>query len=346
MCVCTCARSHSSCATASTNAALGDALVIGGSLLYAVSNVGEEHVVKSKSAAEYLACVGTFAMLVSVVQAGALEGRTLVHMAWPWEVVVLIAGFALALFLFSILVPHVIVASNATFLNLGLLTADFFTAAVAALVFAQTFAPLYILAFVTIVLALFVYHMTFHQHHQRGPHASASASRMVSAAEDGFSWAPAVADTSARADADGATGDDGRHASAGASVGAGAETHAIAGASASAGIAHERQRLLGPTCAPPPAASVRGCGGGHGVDSHSRDHRHGVHVEKHLGRGTAGPHDGKRHSEGYAHAHVHAPAHDCADEHKNGNGDGYVPSVDGDAGGAERDMLVFRHSIS
>lgn len=50
------------------NKVLGDALVLGGAFLYAVSNVTEEFLVKSYSRVEYLGMVGVFGTLISGIQ--------------------------------------------------------------------------------------------------------------------------------------------------------------------------------------------------------------------------------------------------------------------------------------
>ena len=49
-------------------APLGDALSLAGAVLYAVSNVGQEFLVKKHSVVEFLALLGVFASIISAVQ--------------------------------------------------------------------------------------------------------------------------------------------------------------------------------------------------------------------------------------------------------------------------------------
>jgi solute carrier family 35, member F1/2 len=108
-----------------SNPLLGDALTVSATVLYAVSNVGQEHFVKSQSMLEWLAFIGTFGFIISVAQTMALERDQLEGAAaWsPW-VFVLICAFSLSLFAVYTTTPHLMRMASATLFNLSVLTSD------------------------------------------------------------------------------------------------------------------------------------------------------------------------------------------------------------------------------
>ncbi|KAG2488437.1 hypothetical protein HYH03_012944 [Edaphochlamys debaryana] len=119
-------------ATGGPNPLLGDALVLMGSVFYACSNVAQERLLLgSTPPSELLAAVAAWGVLLGGTQAAVLE-----HGAWAaadWSdlggVVAPLAGFALALATFSLLLPRVLLWGGATVLNLSLLTSDLWAAA-------------------------------------------------------------------------------------------------------------------------------------------------------------------------------------------------------------------------
>lgn len=56
------------CASAASDVMLGDGLVLLSAVLYAVSNVCQEHTVKNLSRVEFLGMMGLFGTLISGIQ--------------------------------------------------------------------------------------------------------------------------------------------------------------------------------------------------------------------------------------------------------------------------------------
>ncbi|GIL95833.1 hypothetical protein Vretimale_1771 [Volvox reticuliferus] len=109
----------------------GDALVLMGAILYACSNVAQERLLLiATPASELLAAMGSFAVLLGGLQAVILERGAWLAADWsdPWGVAAPLAGFALALYTFALLMPLVLMWSGATVLNLSLLTSDVWAA--------------------------------------------------------------------------------------------------------------------------------------------------------------------------------------------------------------------------
>jgi solute carrier family 35 protein F1/2 len=104
---------------------LGDSLVLLGALLYSVCNVTQELLLADVQPGQLLAMLGVFGALISGAQAALLEHHMLATVHWGSTSVLLpMAGFAAAMFVFYSSVPCVLMLGGATVLNLGLLTSD------------------------------------------------------------------------------------------------------------------------------------------------------------------------------------------------------------------------------
>mmetsp|Transcript_26949 Transcript_26949/g.58883 ORF Transcript_26949/g.58883 Transcript_26949/m.58883 type:complete len:411 (+) Transcript_26949:91-1323(+) len=122
--------------TGGSNPLLGDALVVAGAAVYAISNVAQEKLLgEATSRWELLGTVGLFGCCLSGVQALVLERGGWREVQWSGVLVAALVGFSLALYLFSLLVPNVLLWGSATVLNLSLLTSDLWAAGARELMF-------------------------------------------------------------------------------------------------------------------------------------------------------------------------------------------------------------------
>ncbi|KAK3747918.1 hypothetical protein QZH41_008368, partial [Actinostola sp. cb2023] len=140
-----------------SNQALGDVLVLCGSVLYGLSNVAQEFLVKTYSNVEFLGMIGLAGTIISGIQMSILERHELVEIKWTYEVGLYFFGFAACLFLLYTLMPVALKISSAMVVNLSLLTADFYTLIIGAFVFKYKFSPLYFIAFSLVVVGLVIY---------------------------------------------------------------------------------------------------------------------------------------------------------------------------------------------
>ncbi|XP_075054042.1 solute carrier family 35 member F2 [Mixophyes fleayi] len=136
---------------------IGDALVILGACLYAVSNVSEEYIVKKLTREEFIGMLGLFGTFVSGIQLMIVEYSAIGNIEWDWRVGLLFAVFALCMFGLYSLMPLVIKVTSATSVNLGILTADFYSLFFGLFLFGYKFSGLYILAFVVIMVGFIMY---------------------------------------------------------------------------------------------------------------------------------------------------------------------------------------------
>ncbi|XP_068122989.1 solute carrier family 35 member F2-like [Hyperolius riggenbachi] len=139
------------------NKLIGDILVIVGASLYAVSNICQEYVVKNLTCVEFLGMLGFFGTVVSGTQLVALESVTVGRIAWNWCVGLLYAGYTSCLFGLYSMMTFVVKHSSATSVNLGILTADFYSLFFGLFLFGYKFSGLYILSFVIIMMGFVIY---------------------------------------------------------------------------------------------------------------------------------------------------------------------------------------------
>ncbi len=135
----------------------GDLLCIGGSILYAASNVLQEHLVKSHDNEVFMGWMGSFAAIISFIQFWIVDYPYFDSSVFTWEVNLFIAGFVLCLFLMYVFTSNFLARSDATLFNLSLLSSDIFSVIFAYLVFGQLISYMYCAAFVLVAGGILLY---------------------------------------------------------------------------------------------------------------------------------------------------------------------------------------------
>lgn len=148
---------HSTDRAGGPNPLKGDLLVIAGSMLYAVSNVSEEFIVKEGSRVELMAMLGLFGALISACQISILERNELKSVHWTAGAVLPFVGFALAMFFFYSTVPVILKICGSAMLNLSLLTSDMWAVLIRIFAYHQKVDWLYFLAFVAVAAGIYIY---------------------------------------------------------------------------------------------------------------------------------------------------------------------------------------------
>lgn len=144
---------------AGKNQAIGDVLVLCGAIMYGVSNVAQEFVVKTFSKVEFLGMIGLFGSIISAIQMIILERHQLSSIEWNYSIAFYIVGFGICLFLLYNLMPIAMQFSSATVVNLSLLTADFYSLLCGLLLFHYKFSALYLGSFAFIIVGVIVYNL-------------------------------------------------------------------------------------------------------------------------------------------------------------------------------------------
>ncbi|XP_066394664.1 uncharacterized protein [Miscanthus floridulus] len=135
----------------------GDLLVIGGSMLYAISNVTEEYFVKKSNRVEVMAMLGVFGAIISGIQISILEQKELRSTHWTAGAILPFIGFALAMFLFYSTVPIILKICGATMLNLSLLTSDMWAVLIRIFAYHEKVDWMYFVAFAGTATGLVIY---------------------------------------------------------------------------------------------------------------------------------------------------------------------------------------------
>ncbi|XP_065838394.1 solute carrier family 35 member F1-like isoform X2 [Oscarella lobularis] len=142
------------------NAALGDGLAASGAIMYGISNVAQEYLVKKHGEMEFRAMIGIFGAFVSGTQACILERDSLLFIDWARDAAKIggfLFGFTASGFLFYVCTPILMRMSSALLFVLSLLTADLFSIIIGIFVFDFKFSAIYFLSVGLIVAGLIVY---------------------------------------------------------------------------------------------------------------------------------------------------------------------------------------------
>ncbi|KAF5187264.1 Solute carrier family 35 member f1, partial [Thalictrum thalictroides] len=148
---------HASDRAGGSNPIKGDLLVIVGSMLYAVTNVSEEFLVKDVDRVEIMAMLGLFGAIISVCQISILERQELQSIRWSAGAVLPFTGFAAAMFVFYSTVPILLKLSGSTMLNLSLLTSDMWAVLIRIFAYHEKVDWMYFIAFFAVAVGLVIY---------------------------------------------------------------------------------------------------------------------------------------------------------------------------------------------
>ncbi|KAI9649288.1 hypothetical protein NHQ30_001860 [Ciborinia camelliae] len=135
----------------------GDLFGLAGATLYGLSNVFEEWFVSKRPMYEVLGMLGLFGIIINGITAGIFDHHSFDTAVWDGQVAGYIIGYTFCLTLFYTLAPIILRMASAAFFDISLLTANFWGVIIGIKVFGYTIYYLYPIAFVLIILGLFVY---------------------------------------------------------------------------------------------------------------------------------------------------------------------------------------------
>ena len=138
----------------------GDLFALLGASFYGLSNIIEEFAVSKRPMYEVIGQLAFWGMFINGVQAAIFDRSDFKTAVWNSQVGGWFAGYTLILALFYSLAPILFRLSSAAFFNISLLTSDFWGVIIGIHVFHLSVYYLYPIAFVLIVLGMFVYFMT------------------------------------------------------------------------------------------------------------------------------------------------------------------------------------------
>ncbi|KAF7206789.1 solute carrier family 35 member F2 [Nothobranchius furzeri] len=138
---------------------LGDGLVLLSAILYAVSNICQEHTVKNGSLVEFLGMMGLFGSLISGVQLAVLETHAVSSIKWDRFIILLFGLYISMMYALYSFMPVVVRLTSATAVNLSLLTADLFSLFCGLFLFHYKFSVLYLISFAVITVGFIMFNV-------------------------------------------------------------------------------------------------------------------------------------------------------------------------------------------
>lgn len=135
----------------------GDLFALLASTIYAFSNLFEEYMVAKRPMYEVIGQMGFWGMLINGVQCAIFDRSNFEGSTWNGKVAGYIVGYTIVLFIFYTLAPIMLRLSSATFFNISLLTMNFWGLVIGIQVFHYYVQFLYPIAFVLIIIGLFIY---------------------------------------------------------------------------------------------------------------------------------------------------------------------------------------------
>ncbi|PYH88481.1 DUF914-domain-containing protein [Aspergillus ellipticus CBS 707.79] len=135
----------------------GDLFALLACTIYAFSNLFEEFMVSKRPMYEVIGQMGFWGMLINGVQCAIFDRSSFHSATWNGKVAGYIVGYTIVLFIFYTLAPIMLRVSSATFFNISLLTMNFWGLIIGIQVFHYSVQFLYPIAFVLIVIGLFIY---------------------------------------------------------------------------------------------------------------------------------------------------------------------------------------------
>jgi solute carrier family 35, member F1/2 len=141
------------------NQVKGDLFALLGASCYGLTNVYEEWFVSGRPLYEVIGQLGFWGMIISGVQCAIFDRDSFERATWNGEVAGYLVGFTLILFIFYTLVPVLYRFASAAFMNISLLTGNFWGAIIGIKVFGLSVHWMYPIAFVLIIVGQFVYYV-------------------------------------------------------------------------------------------------------------------------------------------------------------------------------------------
>jgi len=135
----------------------GDLFALLGSTFYGLSNVTQEYLVSKRPLYEVVGQLAFWGTAINGTQAGIFDHKQFRKSTWNGKVAGYEICYTLSLFIFYTLCPILFRLASAAFLNISLLTGNFWGVIVGIQVFHLHVHYLYPIAFVMIIVGLFIY---------------------------------------------------------------------------------------------------------------------------------------------------------------------------------------------
>lgn len=136
---------------------LGNVLALSSAILYAILTVLQELLVHNDSLHLYLFRFSTGAAPIAAILSGSLEWKVMRDYNWTIESASLIVVYSILLAASDFMSPFVMQYSDATTMNISMLTSNFYSLAISILAFGQKASWLYLVGFFCVPIAIVIF---------------------------------------------------------------------------------------------------------------------------------------------------------------------------------------------
>jgi drug/metabolite transporter (DMT)-like permease len=136
---------------------LGDVLALVSAICYALVAVCLEYLVHSSSIHLYLFRFSVVATPVALILCGSIEWNTMTHFPWSVRSGSIIVCYSIVIAIYDAIQPFIMQFSDATTMDLSLLTGNFFSLGISVLAFGQKPKWLYLVGFFCVPIAIAVF---------------------------------------------------------------------------------------------------------------------------------------------------------------------------------------------
>ncbi|KAH8180188.1 solute carrier family protein [Sarocladium implicatum] len=154
------ASDHLSGTNGGKDSVKGDMFALAGATCYGLSNTFEEWLVSKAPMYHVLGFIGFFGLIINGVVAAIFDRDDFVSANWNGDVAGYLVGFTVFMFMFYSLIPLMLRMGSASFMNISLLTGNFWGVIIGTQVFGYPIHYLYPVAFVCIILGLVCYFLS------------------------------------------------------------------------------------------------------------------------------------------------------------------------------------------
>ena len=135
----------------------GNLLALTSAICYAFATILQEKLVKDDSIRLYLIRLSLSALPISLILCGSLEWKTIRDYKWEAKSISLTLGYSVLLSLYYMLSPIIMQYSNATVMNISMLTSNFYSLAIDIFFFGTHASWLYLVGFMCIPAAVSIF---------------------------------------------------------------------------------------------------------------------------------------------------------------------------------------------
>ncbi|OHT05889.1 Integral membrane protein [Tritrichomonas foetus] len=138
---------------------VGNVLALTSAICYSIGTVVQELLVHNESLHTYIFRFSSGATPLAILLSCGFEWNTIKNYYWCTESALLVIGYSVLLAIYDLILSYVMQFSDATTMNLSMLTANFFSLGVSIIFFGQKASWLYLVGFCCVPTAIAIYHV-------------------------------------------------------------------------------------------------------------------------------------------------------------------------------------------